>query len=34
MDNILPKLEKELKIEAIGNKEYKIKAIINIIVYG
>ena len=34
MDKALPKLEKNLEFEAIGNKKYKVKAIIDSVVYN
>ncbi len=34
LDNTLPELEKNLEFEAGGNKEYKVKAIIDSVVYG
>ncbi len=34
MDNALPEPEKNLEFEAGGNKEYKVKAVIDSMVYG
>ena len=34
VDKALPELEKKLEFEAGGNTEYKIKAIIDSVVYG